>query len=145
MGFPIGNDGKEPTCQCRRYKTCGFDPWVRKIPWRRAWQPTPMFLCEESHGQRSLASYSPWGPEEPDATAATEHTHTQTPFGVSCCGRRTNCERLAHRGAGGSGMRSTRHWLRRSGPLSSAFCASISPTEKCHRLHSSFLNAQLPF
>jgi len=34
----------------------GFDPWVRKIPWRRAWQPTPVFLPGESHGQRSLAS-----------------------------------------------------------------------------------------
>ena len=39
--------------------TC--DPWVRKIPWRRAWQPTPVFLPEESHGQRSLVGYSPWG------------------------------------------------------------------------------------
>ena len=36
-----------------------FDPWVRKIPWRRAWQPTPVFLPEESHGQRSLVGYSP--------------------------------------------------------------------------------------
>ena len=39
----------------------GFDPWVRKIPWRRKWQPTPVFLLEESHGQRSLVHYSPWG------------------------------------------------------------------------------------
>ena len=39
----------------------GFDPWVRKIPWRRAWQSTPVFLPGESHGQRSLAGYSPWG------------------------------------------------------------------------------------
>ena len=36
-----------------------FDPWVEKIPWRRAWQPTPLFLLGESHGQRSLAGYSP--------------------------------------------------------------------------------------
>ena len=39
----------------------GFDPWVEKTPWRRAWQPTPAFLPGESHGQRSLAGYSPWG------------------------------------------------------------------------------------
>ena len=39
----------------------GFDPWVRKIPWRRKWQPAPVFLLRESHGQRSLAAYSPWG------------------------------------------------------------------------------------
>ena len=53
-GFPGGASGKETACQCRRWKRCGFDPWVRKIPWRRAWQPTPVFLPEESHGQRSL-------------------------------------------------------------------------------------------
>ena len=39
-GFPGGTGGKEPACQCRRYERHGFDPWVRKIPWRRAWQPT---------------------------------------------------------------------------------------------------------
>ena len=45
--------------KCRRCKRCRFDPWVRKIPWRRKWQPTPVFLPGESHGQRSLAGYSP--------------------------------------------------------------------------------------
>ena len=48
--------GKEPACQCRRYR---FDPWVAKIPWRRAQQPTPVSLPAESHGQRSLVGYSP--------------------------------------------------------------------------------------
>ena len=56
-GFSGGASGKEPTCQCRRYKRCGFDPWVRKIPWRKAWQPTPVFLPGESHGQRNLEGY----------------------------------------------------------------------------------------
>ena len=42
-------------------KTCRFNPWVKKIRWRRLWQPTPVFLPGESHGQRSLAGYSPWG------------------------------------------------------------------------------------
>ena len=42
---------------CRRYKRCGFDSWVRKIPWRRKWQPTPLFLPGESHGQRSLSGF----------------------------------------------------------------------------------------
>jgi len=59
MGFPGGTSGKEPTCQCRRHKKGRFDPWVRNIPWMRAWQPTPVFLPEESHGQRILAGYSP--------------------------------------------------------------------------------------
>ena len=53
-GFPGGISGKKSTCQRRRHKKCGFDPWVRKIPWRRKGQPTPVFLPGESHGQRSL-------------------------------------------------------------------------------------------
>ena len=53
--FPAGTSGKEPACQGRRHKRCGFHPWVQKIPWRRAWQRTPIFLPGESHGQRSLA------------------------------------------------------------------------------------------
>jgi len=54
MGFPSGASGKESTCQCRRHKRYGFHPWVVKIPWRRSWQPTPVFLPGESHGQRNL-------------------------------------------------------------------------------------------
>ena len=68
MGFPCGASGKEPACQCRRFKNCGFDPWIGKIPWNRAWQPTLVFLPEKSHGQRSLEGYSPWGCEELDLT-----------------------------------------------------------------------------
>ena len=52
--------GKEPACQYRRHKRRGFNPCVRKIPWRRAQQSTPVFLSGESHGQRILASYSSW-------------------------------------------------------------------------------------
>ena len=48
-----------------------FHPWVGKIPWRRTWQPTPAFLPGESHGQRSLAGYSPWGHKESDTTEVT--------------------------------------------------------------------------
>ena len=51
--------------QCRRP---GFDPWVGKIPWRRDWQPTPVFLPGEFHGQRSLVISSPWGRKELDMT-----------------------------------------------------------------------------
>ena len=58
MGFSGGARGKGPVCQCRRHKKCRFHPWARKIPWRRAWQPTPVFLPGESHGQRSLVGYS---------------------------------------------------------------------------------------
>ena len=53
LGFPGGSSGKEPACQCRRCKRLRLDPWVRKIPWRRARQPTKVFLLGESHGQRA--------------------------------------------------------------------------------------------
>ena len=59
LDFPGGASGKEHACQCRRHKRCGFDPWVRKMPWRRARQPTPVFLPGEPHGQGSLVGYSP--------------------------------------------------------------------------------------
>ena len=54
------------------FKRCRFDPWVRKISWRRKWQPTPVFLPGELQGQRSLVSYSPRGYKELDVT---EHAH----------------------------------------------------------------------
>ena len=54
-----------PLNTCRR---SGFDPWVGKIPWRRKWQPTPVLSPGESHGQRSLVGYSPWGHKESDMT-----------------------------------------------------------------------------
>jgi len=53
---------------CLQCKRPGFDPWFGKIPWRRAWQPTPVFLLGESHGQRSLVGYSPWDCKELDMT-----------------------------------------------------------------------------
>ena len=61
--------GKEPVWKCRRHKRCGFDPW------RKAWQPTSLLLPGESHGQRSLVGYSPWGCKESDMTEVTQHAH----------------------------------------------------------------------
>ena len=82
LGLPWGLfwwlSGKEPTCQCKRLKSCGFNPWVRKILWRRAWQPTPVFLAGESHGQGSLEGYSSCSHKELDTTKVTAHTHTHT-------------------------------------------------------------------
>ena len=57
----------------RDVKRCRFDPWVWKIPWRRKWQFTPMFLSGQSHGQRSLEGYSLWGHKELDMTEMTQH------------------------------------------------------------------------
>ena len=59
--FPGGTSGKEPACQCTRDKRCGFSSWVGKIPWRREWQPTPVFLPGESQGQSMLQGQSPQG------------------------------------------------------------------------------------
>ena len=59
LGLPRWLNGEESTCQCRRRRRCRSDPWVRKIPWRRKQQPTPVFLPGESHGPRSLAGCSP--------------------------------------------------------------------------------------
>ena len=65
LGLPRWLSGEESACQCKR---CEFDPWFGNIPWRRKWQPTPVFLPGEFHGQRSLKDYSPLGPKESDMT-----------------------------------------------------------------------------
>ena len=65
FGLPWWLSGKESTCQFRERR---FDSWVGKIPWRRKWQPTPVFLSGKPHGQRSLVGYSPWGHKESDTT-----------------------------------------------------------------------------
>ena len=78
--FPGGDSGKEPACQSRGCKGYGFDPWAGKIPWRRAWQPTLVFLPGEHHGQRSLMVYNPQGHKESDMTKAIEHTRTHNTY-----------------------------------------------------------------
>ena len=75
-GFPGGYPSdKELASQYRRWKRGGFESWVSKIPWRRAWQPTPVFLPEVSHGQRSLADYSPWRRKKTRLRRFSRHTH----------------------------------------------------------------------
>ena len=69
--------GQSICLQCRRP---GFDPWVRKIPWRRKWQPTPVPLPGKSHGQRSLVDYSPWDHKQLDTT---EWLH----YSFLCCAK----------------------------------------------------------
>ena len=73
-GYISGSSAdKDPTCQNRRCKGLRFICWVKKIPWRRKWLPTLVFLPGELHGQRSLAGYSPWGRKE---SATTERLNT---------------------------------------------------------------------
>ena len=74
-GLPWWLSGKESTCQCRRH---GLDPWVGRIPWRRKWLPTPVFLPGTSHGQRSLAGYSPRGHKRAGHDWATKTKTTTT-------------------------------------------------------------------
>ena len=86
LGFPSGLvvKKKKSVCQCRRHR---FDPWVRRSPWRRKWQPTPVFLPGESHGRGSLVSYSVWGHKESDMTEHAHvcvHTHTHTYARITC-------------------------------------------------------------
>ena len=65
LGFPGGSAVNNPPANARRH---GFNFWVGKIPWRRKWQPAPVFLPGNSNGQRNLAGYSPGGHEESDRT-----------------------------------------------------------------------------
>ena len=75
-GPPSWHSGKESTCQCREH---AFNPWVGKVPWRREWPPTPVFVLGESHGQRSQSGYSPWGRIESDRTEQlSEHACAHT-------------------------------------------------------------------
>ena len=76
-GLPRWLSRKESACPCRRHRRYEFSPWVRKMPWRRKWQPTQVILPAESHGQRSLVRYSPWGCKDTDMTEGPS-THTCT-------------------------------------------------------------------
>ena len=109
MGFPGGASDKESTCQYRRYKRLGFDPWVRKIPWRSAWQPTPVFLPGDSHGQRSLAGRSPWGRRV--GREVTEHAPRKKTFesSVKETGGRNTCGFLQESNPGESKGKPTGH------------------------------------
>ena len=74
MRLPWWLSGKESACQ---WKRCKLDLWMGKIPWRRKWHSTPVFMPGKSHGQRSLVGYSPWGCKRVRRDLATEHARTQ--------------------------------------------------------------------
>ena len=95
LGFPCSSAVKKICLQCRR---CGFDSWVRKIPWRKKWQPIPVFLPGKSHGQRT-AGYSPWGHTRiGHDLAAKQQQHTyllgrsrRLGFPDSSAGKKSSC------------------------------------------------------
>ena len=70
--IPDASDKKKIYLQCRRPR---FNPWVRKVSWRRKWLPTPVFLPGEFHGEKSLVGYSPWGCKESDTTERLTFSH----------------------------------------------------------------------
>ena len=70
QGFTGGTSAKNSLANVGE-KACGFNPWAQKIPCRRAWQHSPVFLPGESRGQRSLVGYCLWGCKESDTTEAT--------------------------------------------------------------------------
>ena len=79
-GLPFPSPGDQASLVAQHCSVClqcgrpGFDPWVRKIPWRRKWKPTPVFLPGESHGWRSLVGYSTQGCKESDTTERLHFT-----------------------------------------------------------------------
>ena len=78
---PCSSVGKESACKAGnhlQFGRCGFYPWVRKIPWRRKWLPTPVFLTGEFHGQRSLEGYSPRGHRVRHVSGTNTHSHIHT-------------------------------------------------------------------
>ena len=79
IGFLTHQDLQMPVQETKRQ---GFDPCIGNLPWRRAWQPSPVFLPGESHGERSLVGYSPWGRKELDRTEATKHVCLYHTFSV---------------------------------------------------------------
>ena len=89
--LPRWFSSKESACQSWRHRRCRFSPWVRKIPWRRKWQPSAVFLPGESHGQRILAGYRPWDQKESNTTEWLTLPHSRYQgwrYRFSCCSRK---------------------------------------------------------
>ena len=89
--LPRWLDGKESTCQWRRCRRCSFDPWVRKMSWKRKWEHTPVFLPEKSHEQRkpdrlqSMESQSQTRPNDWAQQSTAPQTYLRVTFGVHIC------------------------------------------------------------
>ena len=79
LSFPCGASVKNPTANAGDMR-CELDPWVRKIPWRRAWQPTPLLLPGESYGQQSLRATAHRVAESSIGLKQLEHMHAFCPY-----------------------------------------------------------------
>ena len=87
-GLPRGHSGKDSACQCRRSKRPGFNPWLGKTPWRRKWQPTPVFLPGKSHGPEKLGGLQSRGSQSQKQLSAHTHTHIQ------CCQQSNKADKI---------------------------------------------------
>ena len=122
LGLPWWLVGKESACNvgdCLQYRRRGFDPWVRKIPWKRKWQPTPVFLPGESHRQRNLAGYTVHGGcKELDTMAPHSSTlawkipWTEEPGRLQSMGS----QRVRHDWATSLSLFTFMHWSRKGQP-----------------------------
>ena len=135
-GLPwwLSGEKKYPACQCRKH---GFDSWVRKIAWRRKWQPSLVFfLPGKSHGQRSLAGYSLWGPNTVRLDLATEHSRMQSQRMVSqndfsaFLSRRRRMNLGSWNSSWGSQLDNLRASLSKARNASSCFSPLSSPRER---------------
>ena len=92
MGFPGGASGKESTCQCRRLKRGEFNPWVGKISWRRAWQPTPVFLPGEFPRTEEPGSPQSTGMQRVGHDCVTNTSHFTSSSLWWCSGKESTCQ-----------------------------------------------------
>ena len=129
----------------------GFDPWVGKIPWRRAWQPTPVFLPRECHGRRSLAGYSPWVTKSRTwLSNSAQHSTAQSPEPADCWEALLQAVvaggPLSKAGLGWAGLLLAAHWGRHfpcelilTPNLKGGSCLGkalfVAMTAKCKKLH----------
>ena len=115
-------------------KRHGFDPWVGKLPWRKAWLPAPVFLPGESHGHRSQVGYSPWGHKETEVKLLDQLHSCLVPRGLrpdQLLGPSAECVCVGRRG-------SERVW---TGVLTRARACVFLLLKTLHHLHGSWLTA----
>ena len=130
MGFPGGASGKEPACQCRRCKRHGFNPWVGKIPYRRAWQPISVFLPGESHTIEDPAGLQSIGSQRVghkwSDLACLHREGNGTPLQHSCLENPMDGGAWWAAVHGVTQSRTRLKWLRSSSMLTNYFCPTIS-------------------
>ena len=129
-------------CQCRKLKRCGFDPWVGKNPWRRKWEPTPVFLPGWFHWQRCLAGYNPWDLTESDMTEWLSILIMSSCLGLSVsCSRWVRKELMMIEGT--VSRKGNSYWTLSAQSLSN-FQLSVTSWTTAHQASLSITNSRSP-